>query len=84
MRVRAQPCRVCSTWRCERIRETRMRQACGIVCVWMQEATGCASLGVTARLFCSLIGADKEPVTLLLWLVKSGDSTSLLTMTLHG
>lgn len=52
--------------------------------VWMQEAMGWASLCVTALLFCSVIGVDKEPVTLLLWLVKSGDSASLLTMTLHG
>lgn len=53
-------------------------------CVGMQEAMGCTRLSATALLFCSVIGADKEPVTLQFWLVKSGDSASLQTMTLHG
>lgn len=84
---------VCSTLRCEQLCYIKIQHIhihtsacvlCVRVCVWMQEAMGWASLSVTALLFCSVIGVDKEPVTLLLWLVKSGDSASLLTMTLHG
>lgn len=63
---------------------SRARLCVSVVCV-MQKAEGsswshCDRTGV---LFCSVIGGDKEPVTLPLWLVRSGDSTSLLTITLH-
>lgn len=63
---------------------TRARPCASVVCV-MQEAEGSSwsDCDRTAGLFCSVIGGDKEVVTLPLWLVRSGESTSLLTITLH-